>query len=496
MGLRRRLRQFLDGKNGVVEKASKIEKEALPIDPQGRIADLKATGADITIEVERIGSDGRGFQNKNFEMDEVDPVTFRELIGEHLGGGNYRVGFRKADGHLLIRTDNGKPETHKIKVGGMAKGREKAERAEKKTDEASDPSVYKIVMEQQGKNMELVTTMLTTMITALLTNQGNGKGDPSAIVKSMIEGIKEMKAVAGDGGVDPLTLVSGVMQLMKQYEMQTRAPVQTTGSNSSGMDKFFEGLGQAVPAFAPLIASRLNPGTGPAALPADTNPTGRTEAPVNVSGLDTPASAEAAPSSTTPPDNSQVVVPLDPLAALDAPLGELEGGGGDSSHAAYGALMKLRYVIAQRDDPYSVAAEMVDSVNLILGSQRIAGRWQNFITDDNAGDIFDQYAPMIPEFAADPAFMAECRAALIEAVHEQLNPDSESMEEAEEEEAAQEIEEEAEAETEDEAEPAGEAQDEVDDSTDESKQVPTGTPEEHDRFDGNSRHDEGEADDG
>ncbi len=57
---------------------------------------------------------------------------------------------------------------------------------------------------------------------------------------------------------------------MKQYEIQTRAPVQATGSNSTGMEKFFEGLGAAVPALAPLIVSKLNPGTAaPALVPAN-----------------------------------------------------------------------------------------------------------------------------------------------------------------------------------------------------------------------------------
>jgi len=146
--------------------------------------------------------------------------------------------------------------------------------------------------------------------------------------------------------------------------------------------------------------------------------------------------------------------------------------------------MKLRYMIAQRDEPLSIAAEMVDSINLVMGSQRIAGRWQNFINEDNVGTLFDQYAPMIPEFAADEAFTAECRAALIEAVQEQLNPESDVGPPTAEEE------EEAEGETQE------EAANEVDDSPDEPQEVSTESEAADDSPDGDSGNHEGRDGDG
>ncbi len=54
--------------------------------------------------------------------------------------------------------------------------------------------------------MELVTTMQNTMITALIANMGNGKGDPAAMMKTLTEAVKDIKEVAGDGGIDPLSL--------------------------------------------------------------------------------------------------------------------------------------------------------------------------------------------------------------------------------------------------------------------------------------------------
>jgi hypothetical protein len=156
MGLKQLWKALRNGKPDVVEKASKIEKQSLQIDALGRIADLKEAGAEITIEVERIGGDGSGFQSKNFEVEDVEPLSFRDQIFEHLGGGSYKFVFRKADGHVLLRSDTSKPESHKIKVAGKAKGKSKAEKTEKKKEDAS---LYQIMMEQQSKSMELVTTM-------------------------------------------------------------------------------------------------------------------------------------------------------------------------------------------------------------------------------------------------------------------------------------------------------------------------------------------------
>lgn len=474
MGLRQRLRRLLDDKKDVVEKASKIEKQSLRIDALGRIADLKESEAEITIEVERNGGDGSGFQNKNFEIEDVEPLAFRELIFDSLGGGSYKLVFRKPDGRLLLRSDTSKPETHKIKVGGKAKGKSKAEKAAKKN---GDATMYQMMMENQAKNIELVTTMQNTMITALLANMGNGKGDPAAMIKTVTEAVKDMKEVAGDGGIDPLSLVSGVMQLMKQYDSQTRAPVQTTGSNSSGLEKFFEGLGAAVPAFAPMIAAKLNPAAAaPPLLPANSPA---------FAGAEPPNMPEAAPTSTTPAGVPPPAgaAPLNALDALSAPLGPVEGGPSDPSYAVYGAVMKLRYVIAQRDDPYSIAAEMVDCINLMRGAQRIGGRWQNHVNEENAGAMFDQYAPMIPEFTADPEFMAQCRAALIQAVHEQLGPDSDI--EAEEVDFVS-------------AEREEEAANEIHDSTHESGQGANSGPQaEHDRAAGRpGNHDREDSDGG
>ena len=63
MGIKQRLRHWLlDAKSVEVERPEKIEKWATKIDPQERIAALKSDGADLTLEVERFGAGGKGYQ--------------------------------------------------------------------------------------------------------------------------------------------------------------------------------------------------------------------------------------------------------------------------------------------------------------------------------------------------------------------------------------------------------------------------------------------------
>jgi hypothetical protein len=109
---------------------------------------------------------------------------------------------------------------------------------------------------------------------------------------------------------------------------------------------------------------------------------------------------------------------LNPLAAFSAsdPAGD---GTLTPNFGAIGAVMKLRFMLFEHADPADIAGELFDTINLVQGSRRVNGQWQNFVIDPGAS--FDQFAPMIPELLEDPQYSAECRAAIIKAVDDYQN---------------------------------------------------------------------------
>ncbi|KKN57089.1 hypothetical protein LCGC14_0565610 [marine sediment metagenome] len=437
MGFKQRLRKLLEEKDPKrrLQDPEKEQKNLVRVDPLERIAALKAADWDLTILLSRTGGVAAGATSKQWHISEVDPLTFYETIAESLGGGGYRMEFRKPDATLLRLDGSDTVESHilpvagKPKLTGEPKEKPKKEGIDWMQEVMKEGSVVamilKSVFEQRGKPDEVLMELLKTAIS------GNGnKADPTALLANVTDTVVKLKEAAGDGGaVDPMQYMSQLMSLMNQVNSAMKQPVVTTGSNSTGMDKFFESLGAAAPAIVPLIMGAMNKGGEPAATPS----TLPANAPENVISMPqhekpTPESrpeekaafagtgaVDAAPDPS--PGNGSA---FNPLVAFNAP--DL---GGEKTltpeSAAFGAILKLRYMVSQQDDPLNIASEMVDSINLIQGAKRVEGVWENYI--DDPGEAFDEFAPLIPEWLEHPEYRTECREAMVKALTDYFESD-------------------------------------------------------------------------
>lgn len=395
-----------------LQDAGKEAPKIARADPLERIAALKESGWDLTIQLVRVGSNSNGATNKHWHITEIDPLTFYDLVSEALGGGSYRMSFRKDDATLLRFDGSDRPETHTFSVAGRPKMSGEAPIVVAKDkgidwiELLKEGGIGALLIKaffDRGKPDETVMKLLE----AALSGNGN-KADAGNLLSNVTDTLVKLKDAAGnDGGVDPMTYINQFMTMLNQYNQNMRPPVSTTGSNSSGLDKFFEGLGNAAPAIVPLLTGALARGSEPAATSSalPTTPENTGLPPSNATGSGADAGAPDPPPQTPP----------NPLAAFGAP----DLGGGKEltpQTAAFGAIMKLRYMIGQQAPPLDVAAEMVDSINLINGATRAEGEWDNYIGDP--GEAFDQFAPLISEWSEFPQYKTDCREAMVKAVTE------------------------------------------------------------------------------
>ena len=435
MGFKQRLRKLLQEKEPKrkLQDPEKEQKNLVRVDPLERIAALKAADWDLTILLSRTGGVAAGATSKQWHISEVDPLTFYEMINESLGGGAYRMEFRKPDATILRLDGSDTLETHiltvagKPKLTGEPKEKPKKEGIDWMQEVTKEGSVFGMILkglfEQRGKPDEVLMELLKTA-----TSGTGSKTDPTALLANVTDTVVKLKEAAGDNGaVDPMQYMSQLMSLMNQVNSTMKPPVATTGSNSSGLDKFFESLGAAAPALVPLVMGAMNKGGEPAATPATLpenapdnvipmpqheKPTPEQKAAFAGTGAD---ATVAAPDSS--PGNGSA---FNPLAAFNAP--DL---GGEKTltpkSAAFGAILKLRYMVGQQADPVDIASEMVDSINLIQGARRVEGVWENYI--DDPGEAFDEFAPLIPEWLERPAYRTECREAMVKALTEYFASD-------------------------------------------------------------------------
>ncbi len=86
-----------------------------------RIAALKAADWDLTILLSRTSGAAAGATSKQWHISEVDPLTFYDTVSESLGGGAYRMEFRKPDATILRLDGSDTLETHTFTVAGKPK---------------------------------------------------------------------------------------------------------------------------------------------------------------------------------------------------------------------------------------------------------------------------------------------------------------------------------------------------------------------------------------
>lgn len=435
MGLKRWVRKLVNEKEPEtkLQDPEKDRKKHIRVDPLERINALKAADWDLTIQLNRT-TGAAGATSKQWHITEVDPLTFYEEVSETLGGGAYRMTFRKPDATLLRLEGSENIETHTFTVAGKPKltgePKEKPKREgidwlqEFMKEGSIGPMILKSFFEQRGKPDEVLMELLKTAI----SGNGNKAADPTALLANVTETVVKLKEAASDtGNADPMQYISQFMNMMHQYNAANKPPVATTGSNSTGLDRFFESLAGAAPAFAPMIANALaKQGEEPAATPSALPGEAAEDKVISMPDRQTPESQAAfagtgATDTAGAPASSPDTAPVfNPLSAFNAP--DLSGGPelGPQS-AAFGAVMKLRYMILQQADPLDIASEMVDTINLIQGAKRVEGVWENYIEDPGAA--FDEFAPLIPEWLEHPEYRTECREAMVRAVTEYFESD-------------------------------------------------------------------------
>ena len=433
MGFRRWVRNLVREKEPErkLQEPGKDQKKLVRVDPLERLASLKAADLDLTIQLHRT-TGGSGAVSKQWHITEVDPLTFYDIVAEALGGGAYRMTFRKPDATLYRLDGSDSPETHTFTVAGKPKltGEPKEKTKSAGIDWLQDfmkegsigPMLLKSFFEQRGKPDEVLLELLKSVI----SGNGNKAADPTALLANVTETVVKLKEAAAEtGNVDPMQSISQFMTMMHQYNAANKPPVATTGSNSTGLDRFFESLAGAAPAFAPIIANALAKQGGEPAASSSPLP----GAPDNVISMPERQMAESqtafagtgATETAGAPTSSPGTAPVfNPLSAFNAPDlgGEAELG---PQSAAFGAVIKLRYMIGQQADPLDIASEMVDTINLIKGAKRVEGVWENYI--DDPGAAFDQFAPLIPEWLEHPEYRTECREAMVKAVTEYFESD-------------------------------------------------------------------------
>lgn len=423
MGLKQLIRRLVNEKEPErkLQDPEKDQKKMVRVDPLERIAALKAADWDLTILLSRTsGISSGGIQQ--WHITEVDPLTFYQMVSEILGGGAYRMEFRKPDATILRLEDSEKTETHTFTIAGKSKltventkqNAKGGDLLQELTKEGSIVTILlKTLLENQGKPDEVLMELLKTSI----SGNGNKALDPTALLANVTETVVKLKEAAGDSGADPMQYISQFMTMMNQYNLANRPPVSATGSNSSGLEKFFESLSAAAPAFAPIIAGALASKGEAAATPAALPPSAPDQIPDSqtqrTQQRQNPAFAGSGVAAT--PGAPDPLPKVNPLSAFNTP--DLGGGSGLSTDsAAFGAVLKLRYMIAQQSDPIDIASEMVDMINLIKGAKRVEGVWENYI--DDPGQAFDEYAPLIPEWLEHPEYRTTCREAMVKAVTE------------------------------------------------------------------------------
>jgi len=282
MGLKQWVRNLLSENEPVrkLQDAEKNQTKVVRVDPLERIAALKAADWDLTILLNRTSGQSAGATNKQWHISELDPLTFYEQITEALGGGAYRMEFRKPDATIMRLEGSDKLETHTFNISGNPKLT--GEKVKQEVNEKA-PDFWQDMMKEGGVGMMLLKTFLENrgkpdevlmeLLKASMSGNGNKALDPTALLANVTETVVKLKEAASDNGsIDPMMYISKFMTMMNQYNMANKPPVATTGSNSSGLDKFFESLGAAAPAFAPIIAGAFankgEPSATPAAIPA------------------------------------------------------------------------------------------------------------------------------------------------------------------------------------------------------------------------------------
>lgn len=474
MSLKQRLKKWIGEDGGKPDRKLQDPKKGkdrpVKVDPIERLAALIESGIDFTVELYRKTGGGRGAVQRQWHITEVNLLEFYSQVSDALGGGTYRMTFRQANGELYKLEGSNEEEAHVFTIAGKPKLTGEKETKDK---EASNPLdwINKIMAEGSGialllklfmESKDKSTEMMMEMLKAQLGN-GNGKIDSSAMLANVTETLVKLKEAAQDsGGADPMQYIAQFMDMFNKFSQTMRPPVSTTGSNKSGLDSFFESLGQAAPSLVPMIAGAMG---NRAAEPAPTPPPHMENTLQDQQKLETQREAFAGPGEAetkAAPDPANMPK-FSPLAAFKAP----DLGGADeltAQSAAFGATYKLRYMIVQQADPLDIASEMVDVINLIQGARRVDGVWENYI--DDPGEAFDNFAPLIDEWAEHPQFKNDCRAAMVKAVTDYYQED-----EAEVEEAAQVGSEEAEPHIIEAAEIVQETPVENDDSTDTEKPV-------------------------
>lgn len=433
MGLKHLIRKLVNEKEPErkLQDPGKNQKEMVRVDPLERIAALKAADWDLTILLGRTSGMSGGGINQ-WHISEVDPLTFYAMVSDTLGGGAYRMEFRKPDATILRLEGSEKTETHTFTIAGKPKNiventKQNAKSADFWQDMMKEGSIGAMIIKSFFENRGQPDGVLMELLKTAISGNGNKALDPTALLSNVTETVVKLKEAAGDSGADPMQYISQFMTMMNQYNMANKPPVSTTGSNSTGIDKFFESLGAAAPAFAPIIAGALASKGEAAAIPAALPPSAPDQMPDSQTQRNTQQSQNPAFAGSGEAATSGAPDPLskvNPLSAFNAP----DLGGAPSltpQTAAFGAVMKLRYMIGEQGDPIDIAAEMVDTINLLKGARRVEGVWENYI--DDPGQAFDEYAPLIPEWLEHPQYRTTCREAMVKAVTDYFESDQQNI---------------------------------------------------------------------
>ncbi len=225
-----------------LQDPAREEKKLVRVDPLERINALKTAGQDLTIQLNRATGASAGAVSKQWHIAEIDPLTFYETVAEALGGGAYRMTFRKPDSTFYRLHGSESPETHTFTVAGKPKMTgEPKERPKKEgfdwlqevmKEGSIGPMILKSLFEQRGKPDEVLMELLKNAI----SGNGNKAADPTILLSNVTETVVKLKEAAGDnGGIDPMQYISQFMTMMHQFNAANKPPVATTGSNSTGV---------------------------------------------------------------------------------------------------------------------------------------------------------------------------------------------------------------------------------------------------------------------
>ena len=442
MGLRRSLARLIEGKKGNKRKAANVESPediarqvSQRVDLVERITALKATGADVTAEVRRTGG-GVNLAWVNFPLQEYEPRAFKAAVGERLGEGRVELRFRKADNDLFRKTDTGAIETLSFDVEGPPRKQPPAQKTDSRSSQERD-LFMKYIMEQQAQLMKIIM-------------EGRGdQVDATAVANQMLDGALKLNQMAqGPAQESMAKQMSEMMALQVQFNNSmsaARPQVQATGATGGMWSEIGKGIGAVV---SPLVGAGIdrvmqaNPQQDafPSSQPFPPLEQGtqdnivKPESPDNIVHMQ-PQEREAqsafggiqsgpSPAAGEGIEPSGVPGAFDPTLVATTPLDQLADEAGPVI-GANGALQFLRFLLIQDIDPQVQVGQFWDAFNLLNGARLIDGAWENFVTPENAGEMFDQFAAQIPELAQNPELTARLRPEAIGQIEELYEPGEE-----------------------------------------------------------------------